>query len=453
MNEAPEEKEGNAHVFSEDLGKECHAPGKDNTRCPECLVSHMDDTKKKPYRIFISYSHEDKDLAGRLISHLKALSLFPITDREIRIGEAFSEEIRDMIECAHVFMPLVTEKSNERLWVQQEIGYATAVHVPLYPITIVKELKGMHEHIQGIYISQAEAEDTGKVPQIIEERLTYATVDDLVRRARLRPRIGRYACAMFWIERQEILATLTEGALKEGCTLKKSKTADVDPNVWRLRHHTRFGSFTIPDANASSQTWSVRDFDRYQTQYERQLLRRERRAMEDYMKCFGCDMIIRPMKVEPKAAGKENDDSAFNRTHSLGTAFRLSLLIDFISEHMDDDRLNVVIPEQENSITGNLIIVGDWFATEAVLPRNVGATYDRTMFTRHAPTVLNMIARFEQDFQDSLPKGPDAREVAKQQALDKLNRYLDIVKTHLDEKQTEKLETACRELGVKLSSQ
>lgn len=418
----------------------------------DCPIHVTNRTKINPYRIFISYSHEDNDLAESLITHLKGLGLFPITDREIRIGEAFSEEIRDMIECAHVFMPLVTESANDRLWVQQEIGYATALHVPVYPLMIVDQIKGMHEHIQGINIASDKAQDPKAVEALIRERLTYDTVEDLVQRAQRRPKTGRYACARYWVERQEILATLTEAALKEGCKLKSNATEKVDTHFWRLRQRTRFGSFSIPDANTSSPAWSVRDHDRYQTPYERHLLRWERKAMEDYMKCFGCDMIISPMEKEKAESGRGQQTPVDSSKH-LGRAFRLRLLIDFIHTYRNNDKLRVVIPEQEERISGNLFIVGDWFATEAVLPRDQGAMYDRTMFTRHAPSVLNMIAHFDQDFKDSRPRNDKGHETVKLEALEKLREHYNTMIEKLADKQKETLDSVCQELGVKEPSE
>lgn len=418
----------------------------------DCPIHVTNRTKINPYRIFISYSHDDNELAGSLITHLKGLGLFPITDREIRIGEAFSEEIRDMIECAHVFMPLVTESANDRLWVQQEIGYATALHVPVYPLMVVDQIKGMHEHIQGINIASDKAQDLDAVKELIRERLIYENVEDLVQRAQRRPKTGRYACAMYWVERQETLATLTEAALKEGCKLKNSATEKVDAHFWRLRQYTPFGSFSIPDANTSSRAWSVRDYDRYQTPYERHLLRWERKAMEDYMNCFGCDMIISPLQGDKPQDEPDCDDPTII-SRRLGRAFRLRLLIDFIHAHCDNDKLRVVIPEHEERISGSLFIVGDWFAAEAVLPRDPSATYDRTMFTRHAPTVLNMIAHFDQNFKDSHPKDDKDHETVKLEALDKLCEHYTTMYDKLAPEQKNTLDSVCQELGVKEPSE
>jgi hypothetical protein len=409
---------------------------------------------KHPYRVFISYSHKDQNLAGRLTKHLRSQGLFPITDHEIRVGEAFSEEIREMIECAHVFMPLVTENANERLWVQQEIGHAAALHVPVCPVAIGDLPSGMAEHIQGIHIADADGKrltDDGLM-DIIEQRLKYEMIDDLVRRARLRPRQGRYDCALYWTDRQELLVTLTEAAYRGGCKLVKNqrRSEDLDRGVWRLRQCTAFGSFSIPNAGVNSPDWFARDQDRYRSQHERRLLRRERQAMETYAKCFGCDLILDPRIVDKKkvdadstgsncvtkpiAPGKQDasrdvSEERFRFKYAADrTALRIRLMMEFIKDHMKDDRVRVVIPATPGQITTNLIIVGDWFASEAVVP-HIGS-YERTMFTRHAPTVLNMIARFNQDFDDYLrgagfdPDRADTIRRAKAAAMRVLQAWL-----------------------------
>ena len=447
----------------------------------------------RPYRVFISYSHEDADLADKVEEHLWKEGLFPITDHEIRIGETFSEEIREMIECVHVFMPLVTPSANERLWVQQEIGYAAALNVPVCPIAVGDLPAGMTEQIQGIHIeldknkdknedeNEAEKEDkkdswdSEKVMEVVEQRLTYRTIHDLVERARKRSRQGRYDYTMYWSEREELLVSLTKAARRESCRLLQRDGTDAqapsadkkfDGDVWRVRQRTGFSSFTIPDAPTISPAWDVRDPHRYPTEEDRRLLRAERQAMSDYMKCFGCDLIIDP-RVIPAGNLSENREAdspaggvgeggskgSPEFKHSpLATAFRIRLLIDFIERHQEAEELRIVIPEYSGAIKTNLIIVGDWFACEAVVPRYGGRGYERTLFTRHAPTVLNMIERFDQDLRDCLPGregGPDAVREAKEKVLAELLDWGATNEKKLSDEDRERLEEVSAELGLK----
>ena len=87
-------------------------------------------------RIFISYSHEDKELVLKLEEILKANGLEPLWTEKLSGGSGFDDQIKIFIEHAHVFMPVLTKKSIARGWVHQEIGYAVALNIPVFPVTI-----------------------------------------------------------------------------------------------------------------------------------------------------------------------------------------------------------------------------------------------------------------------------------------------------------------------------
>jgi hypothetical protein len=179
--------------------------------------------------------------------------------------------------------------------------------------------------------------------------------------------------------------------------------------------------------------------------------------MEAYARCFGCDLIIDPRisgkkqgVVDPSGLGRSQQPVARKNTDALRarseatlspthaaarTILRIRPVIQFIEDYLHDDRVRVVIPATPGQITTNLIIVGDWFAAEAVVPHYRAGGYERTLFTRHAPTVLNMIARFNQDIEDRLreagwdPGRTDTTRKAKAAALKALRTSLsDIMK-------------------------
>jgi hypothetical protein len=335
--------------------------------------------------------------------------------------------------------------------VQQEIGYAAALHVPVCPVAVGNLPSGMAEHIQGIHIADPDGKGATVelVMPVVRQRLTYEMIDDLVRRARWRVRQGRYDCAMSWTDRQELLVKLTDAAYRGGCKLVRGRreSEPLDRQVWRLRQSTAFGSFSIPDTGVSSPDWHQRDPDRYRSQHERRLLRRERQVMEAYTKCFGCDLILDPRiaprpgadsvvpsrampvpRDSPAANSATNDDELNFKYPADRTALRTRLIIKFVEDHKDDERVRVVIPVARGQIPTNLIIVGDWFASEAVVPHT--GSYERTVFTRHAPTVLNTIGRFDQDFDDFLggwnldPAAADSGSKAKAIALKVLEEWL-----------------------------
>jgi len=91
---------------------------------------------KRAVRVFISYSHRDKEFVKELILFLeKECAVKVIWDNNLTAGSGFHEQIKDSIASAHIFMPLITKESSERGWVHQEIGYAMALNIPVLPVT------------------------------------------------------------------------------------------------------------------------------------------------------------------------------------------------------------------------------------------------------------------------------------------------------------------------------
>jgi hypothetical protein len=105
-----------------------------------------------PYRIFISYTREDRALAKMMADALQSVGLIPLWDQDIRPGLRFSDAIRNAIATAHIFMPLITERSQNRPWVHQETGYAIGINVPVLPVAL-KTLPGeMIAELQAITV-------------------------------------------------------------------------------------------------------------------------------------------------------------------------------------------------------------------------------------------------------------------------------------------------------------
>ena len=73
---------------------------------------------------------------------------------------------------------------------------------------------------------------------------------------------------------------------------------------------------------------------------------------------------------------------------------RLHTLVEFLGS--SDDRVQVVLSPQARE--GSLTIVGDWFMAESLVPRP-GEGYRQTVFSWHAPTVLDSLKRFDRQFE------------------------------------------------------
>jgi hypothetical protein len=94
----------------------------------------LEDERK--YRVFISYSHQDVEIVRVLEEILRNNGFDPMWDQYFAFGQGFHEQIRNFIAHAHVFLPVLTETSDQRKWVHQEIGYAMAMNVPVLPVAI-----------------------------------------------------------------------------------------------------------------------------------------------------------------------------------------------------------------------------------------------------------------------------------------------------------------------------
>jgi hypothetical protein len=55
-----------------------------------------------PFRVFVTYSHEDRDLAERVTEFLQKKGLTPIWDKNIRPGTAFAGAIKSLFAHAHI---------------------------------------------------------------------------------------------------------------------------------------------------------------------------------------------------------------------------------------------------------------------------------------------------------------------------------------------------------------
>jgi hypothetical protein len=330
-----------------------------------------------PYRVFVSYSHDNQQQATEIRGFLEGIGARPMSDVDLPPGVPFPDEIKRKIAYAHVFIPLLTESSGKRPWVHQEIGYAMGLGVPILPLALGKLPEGMTEQVQAVQVSP----DLSDLPQ----RLSSDLLASFVSRSQETP-CATFQCADQLFQRTQILVAHTKEILQIG-------------QAGRVLQRSAFSSFSLPNKRPKHPDWDERDGDVKCSLEIRELLRQEREVMEAHARKRGCDLIIDPY-VLAKRHGKE------------ATTARLRILREFL-ESMPDDRIRVAI--QKGEIDGSLIIVDDWFVAEAVVPR-YGVGYMQTILTRHAPTVLRRSREFGRDFEEVLAElelaGRSSREAA-----------------------------------------
>jgi len=348
-----------------------------------------------PYRIFVSYSRADSKLVDRLHDHLVELGAHPMFDKHIKFASRFSDEIRNQISYAHIFIAFITNHSKISPWVLQEIGYAMGLRVPILPLAIDHPPTGMAGEINAIMVD----------PELINLD-TILTETDLYEVVKT---VQSEATAMF--ECTESLLARTDKLVKYANRIYDRYCKDY--GAAKVRQRMAFSSFSIPNKGVKNNIWDRREgLDRRGPEI-RELLLKERKVMEKLARGGGCDLILDPYV---RSSSTLSIDDAYSKTEletiKLSSVTRLETLINFL-EDMPDDKVRVVF--QEGKIEGGMHIIGDWFATEAVVPKYKGG-YKQTIFTHHAPTVLSKIEAFDYEFEEILMdmklEGISSRETA-----------------------------------------
>ena len=78
-------------------------------------------------RVFVSYARSDQALAEQLFRTLRTLPVEAWSEDQLRAGENWSEVLRAQLRDSEYFLLLLTPKTLESSWVQQELGAAWAL--------------------------------------------------------------------------------------------------------------------------------------------------------------------------------------------------------------------------------------------------------------------------------------------------------------------------------------
>jgi hypothetical protein len=117
--------------------------------------------------IFISYSDLDKDKLKTLKIKLSRKLLKPIivADKKIALTQLTEKVIKGISE-SDVIVPIITSNSMNAQWLNQEIGYSTAIGKDIWPIVdsnILDKLKGfIHKQLDLPYTFNSNSNDRKK---------------------------------------------------------------------------------------------------------------------------------------------------------------------------------------------------------------------------------------------------------------------------------------------------
>jgi hypothetical protein len=324
----------------------------------------MTKAKNYTYRVFVSYSHEDKAMVEMIVDVLKENGLKPMWDRNFYSGEGFHDQIKNFIAHAHVFMPFITEASSGRGWVHQEIGYAMALNVPVLSITL--------DRVPGEFLQQLLSIPFSHDRNELKEKLTKDVFHRRVSSAQ-RKSSPLFYCAT---HREDRTRTMIEYA---------SNVLELE-EYGHVRQKGGLSSFHIPDKPANHKDFKDR-FGTHFSEHRCISLRDERRVLESHAREAGCSLIVDP----------QLDFSYFGPQAKIA---RLKTLIEFL-ESMENDKIAVAIVKPDQKEEDHLTIVGDWFVAESA-SASMGRGIRQTIFTRHAPSIMNRIETFDQEFKEHL---------------------------------------------------
>lgn len=342
-----------------------------------------------PFRAFVSYSHNDSQLAERVRTRLHDIGVQAMSDVDIHGGTRFGEEIRRQISFAHVFIPILTSHSKSRPWVHQEIGYAIGLGVPLLPLALDELPAGMAEEIQAVRVKP----DLSDLPQ----RLTRPAIENAVTQSQDHA-VVNYESADRLLHRTQKLAQYAKSLLKQAGPL-------------RIRQRAAYSSFSIPSRNIRDPIWQQREGHEHRPDEIRELMRQERDWLERHAREAGCDLILDPYVQSEQAGGQLPPP----------TLARIRTLYEFL-DTMPDDKVRVVL--HRGRVIDSLTSIGDWLLAGAVVPHYQKQGYQMTGFTRHAPTILSRIQDFDRDIEEGLADARVAPHDSRRAALEQLRELM-----------------------------
>jgi hypothetical protein len=88
-------------------------------------------------KIFLSYSHLDKNLAGKIKKCLRqyGVKVFLAHD-DIEPSEEWADRILEELNNCDIFMPILTKQFNESKWTDQETGCALILKKLIIPLKV-----------------------------------------------------------------------------------------------------------------------------------------------------------------------------------------------------------------------------------------------------------------------------------------------------------------------------
>jgi hypothetical protein len=334
-------------------------------------------------RVFISYSHKDRGLVEKLDEIIRNAGMIPLWSQNLVPSQGFDENIMIFIEYANVFMPVLSKNSSH--WVHQEIGFAKAHRIQIFPLTTDEIYpQGMLQMIQATKISTNFKN--------IEEQLKSEVFRKISFQENSRAVFRRAAY------------------VEERATMMKEYAHNLTlfNEYGIVRQRGGLSSFHIPIDEINDPKWSDRYFPEKRGKNHKYCQLGERKALQEHAVREGCKLIINP-------------HYATEGRSELARRTRLQELIDFL-KFIPDGKVTVAVQRKPTDIE-SLTIVGNWFLAESVSFK-MGDGFTNTFFTRNATEVSKRIDEFDHELKVLLNRLGWTEENSKSNAIAELNEIL-----------------------------
>jgi len=123
-------------------------------------------------KIFISYSHKDKELAGSMKFHLQYVFGFDVflAHEDIEPTHEWEDEIIFNLKSCDVLIALITENYNISEWTDQEAGFALARGIQIISINVGANPHGFIKRYQTLRYRTVKS-TCGRILRILVENL------------------------------------------------------------------------------------------------------------------------------------------------------------------------------------------------------------------------------------------------------------------------------------------
>src|ERR1043166_2734031 len=240
-----------------------------------------------------------------------------------------------------------------------------ALHIPVLP-SAVEELPG--EMIQQIHALRMQGDDL----EVLSQHLSREAVEALIER-HASTFEALYACADLPEDRARMMTAYADAVFALG-------VRDV------VRQKGALSSFHIPTETVGHPIWRRRYGNLERSEEHCRHQRQERLALQRHARTAGCKLIINPA-LEYESLGPD------------ARMCRLESLLKFLRE-IDDSHCWVAIQEGMDPWV-SVTILRNWFTAES-LAGSGGRGYRQTIFTRHAPTIMEKLGNFDAEFDELL---------------------------------------------------